>query len=230
MELRLDRRQALLVAVFPFVALALLNHFYTARLFSEGVALFWLADLVHFILVPLLAWWLVLRPTGITAADCGLAWPVRTAGGSMDMGSTVFLAIALVAWTWPVSRVLGLIFWDQCCVFQYQQTMPRAPAAAWLACVYMAATAAVSEELIYRALPWLYAQAVVAERWRRTLYVLVTSLVFALAHSEQGIGGILATFWFGVVAARMYSRHHSLWPLVLGHFLFNLVVYAPRSG
>lgn len=223
----LDRRQAVLVAVFPFIALSLLNHFYTARLFSGGAALFWVADGVHFLMVPLLAWRFVLRPAGISAADCGLTRPATARGNGMAMGTTIFLALALVAWTWPVSRVLGLLFRDQCCTFTYQQAIPQAPEAAWLACVYMAATAAVAEELAYRALPWVYAQAVVPKPGRRGVYVLATSTVFALAHSEQGVGGILGALWFGVVAARMYSHYRSLWPLVLGHFLFNLIVYAP---
>ncbi|MGE0330897.1 MAG: CPBP family intramembrane glutamic endopeptidase [Ramlibacter sp.] len=229
MRFQLNQRQAVLVAIFPVVALALLNHFYTAWLFTINANLFWVADGVHFVLVPLLVWCLVLRPAGIGAAQCGLSWSAGARGGGMEVGTTVFLAVALVAWTWPVGRVLGLVFWEQCCTFQYQQAIARTPAAAWLTCVYFAATAALGEELIYRALPWLYAQAVVPERWRRAVYVLATSTVFALAYSEQGIGGILATFWFGVVTARMYSRYRSLWPLVLGHFLYDLVVYAPWS-
>ncbi len=227
MRFQLDRQQAVLVAIFPVLAMALLNHFYTAWLFTVNANLFWVADGVHFVLAPLLVWFLVLRPAGIGAAQCGLSRPIDARAGGMELGTMVFLALALVAWTWPVGRVLGLVFWEHCCTFQYQQTIPRTPAAAWLVCVYMAATAALGEELIYRALPWLYAQAVVPERWRRTVYVLATSTVFALAHSEQGIGGILSTFWFGVVAARMYSRYRSLWPLVLGHFLYNMIVYAP---
>ncbi len=226
MRFQLDRRQAVLVAIFPFVALSLLNHFYTARLFNEAVAAFWLVDTVHFVAVPSLGWYLVLRPASIGAADCGLG----LANGhhrALASGPTIFLALVLLAWTWPVSRVLGLLFWGQCCTFQIQQAIPGAPVGAWLVSIYLAATAALAEELVYRALPWLYAEAVVSSRWRRTAYVLVTSVVFALAHSEQGPGGILATFWYGIVSARMYSCYRSLWPLVLGHFLFNLIVFAP---
>jgi membrane protease YdiL (CAAX protease family) len=96
-----------------------------------------------------------------------------------------------------------------------------------LVAVYMSATAAVVEEVAYRALPWLYFREAMAPRWRRTVYVVVTSVVFAAVHSEQGPAGVLATFWFGVVAARMYTKFGSLWTVILGHFLFDMVVFGP---
>jgi membrane protease YdiL (CAAX protease family) len=96
-----------------------------------------------------------------------------------------------------------------------------------LVATYMSASAAVVEEIAYRALPWLYFREAMAPRWRRTAYVWVTSAVFAACHSEQGPGGVIAAFWFGVVAARLYTRFGSLWPVILGHFVFDMIVFGP---
>jgi len=228
MQLRLERREALLVAVFPLVALGLLNHFYMAPLAALGPAWLWAADVVQFILVPLACWQFVLRPAAIALPELGM--PLRqdrwTAGLPMD--TTVWMALLLLAWTWPVhvfSMRLGWPYVDGHVLYAVMPTHAFTPHL--LVTVYLSATAALIEETVYRALPWLYFRETMGPRWRRTAYVVVTSLVFAACHSEQGPAGVVATFWFGVVAARIYTKLGSLWPVVLGHFLFDMIAFGP---
>jgi hypothetical protein len=77
MRLRLDRREALLLAIFPFLALSLLNHFYKAPLYAAGPAWLWAADAVQFVLVPTACWLLVLRPAAVTLPELGMESPCR---------------------------------------------------------------------------------------------------------------------------------------------------------
>jgi len=218
---RLTRRQALLAAMFPVVALSALNHFYKLPLYRLHPAWYRLGDAMQFVAAPLLAAWCLLRPAGIGLQDVGL-------GRDRAAGATLFTALLLVAGTWPVHVVANLYLspYVDLEVALVQSAAAGHGAGRWLVLLYMAATAALVEEVFFRALPWLYVQDL-ALGYRRAVYVAATSLAFALVHSEQGPGGILAAGWFGFIAASLYGKSRKLWPLVLGHFLFDLVALAP---
>jgi membrane protease YdiL (CAAX protease family) len=221
----LNRQEALLAAFFSVTVLALLNHFYTALLYRLHPAWFWASDVLQFVALPAVGC-LILRQAGIGLVDCGLGRD-RYRADSGSWGFVVFMALALMAVTWPVFRITHHYLWQYTEPFSIQQVLPTSPGPKLLVALYMSATAALVEEVAYRALPWLYLSAVLPQRWRRSAYVVGTTLVFALVHSEQGPGGVIAAGWFGFVAAWMYSRQRMLWPLVAGHFLIDLLVFGP---
>jgi membrane protease YdiL (CAAX protease family) len=219
--MRWSRQQAILAAGFPVVALSALNHFYQVPLYRLHPAWYWLADAMQFVVLPAAAAWFLLRPAGIGWKDLGL-------GRDREPWSLLFAALLLVMATWPVYAVAERTFWAYAPADNVMtQSLSRDGAAKWLVPIYLAATAAIVEEVVYRALPWMYLQAVLAPRWRRAGYTLGSSLVFALVHSEQGPGGMLGAFWFGLVAAGLYLKVRSLWPLVLGHFAFDMIEFGP---
>src|SRR6185436_12249447 len=117
----------------------------------------------------------------------------------VSWGGLVFTAALLVLMTWPVMRVTSAYGW------QYADELPQVLPAAWgprlLVAMYMAASAALVEEVVFRALPWLYVREVVAPRWRTTVYLVASTALFAMIHAEQGPAGIIAAAWFGAVAA-----------------------------
>lgn len=221
----LTRQEALLAAFSTVVGLALANYFYKAPLYRLHPIWFWTVDAVEFIAAPALAV-LVLRRAGVTLADCGLAHERHRAAGN-DWGFVLFVAFILATATWPVFRVAGLIFWRYAGDFSMQHALPAGAALKLVVAVYLSATAALVEEVAYRALPWLYFRDAVPPRWRHLGYVLGTSVVFAVAHSEQGPGGVIGAFWFGMVAALIYGRTRNLWPLVVGHFAVDMLVFGP---
>jgi len=54
--------------------------------------------------------------------------------------------------------------------------------------------------------------------------IIVTSVVFAFAHSYQGIGGIVATFYFSVILGLLYFYFgKNIWYLILVHGFFDTV-------
>jgi len=216
------RRQALLGAIFPVAALSLLNGFYKAPLHRAGPAWYWLADALQFVAVPLLCAWLLLRPAGIDARALGLR-PERHAV-RLSPGSLLFTSAFLALITWPAVR-LAAYGWE------YGDVMPQVLPTAWwprlLVAVYMAVTAALVEEVAFRALPWLYVQEVVAPRWRKLVFLVGSTFLFAMIHAEQGPAGVLASGWFGWMAAAFYVRFRSLWPCVLAHFAVDLLAFGP---
>lgn len=74
-----------------------------------------------------------------------------------------------------------------------------------------------AEELVFRGV--LY-------RWLRDRFgiwpgILVSALIFGLAHGDIAVGGAAAVL--GVVLAWVYEKSHSLWPSVLIHVINNAV-------
>jgi membrane protease YdiL (CAAX protease family) len=54
--------------------------------------------------------------------------------------------------------------------------------------------------------------------------ILVVSLVFAFAHNYQGIGGIVATFFFSIVMGFLYFYfNRNVWYLILIHGFYDTV-------
>jgi membrane protease YdiL (CAAX protease family) len=223
MQTSYGRRQALLGAIFPFAALALLNGFYKLPLHRVGPAWYWLADVLQFVAVPLLCAWFVLRPAGIDWRALGLQ-PERHAK-RVSRGTLLFTAAFILLITWPMARVAFAFGW------QYADELPQVLPAAWwprvLVAAYMAVSAALVEEVAFRALPWLYVREVVAPRWRRAVYLVGSTLFFALIHVEQGPAGVISAGWFGWMAAVFYLRLGSLWPAVLAHFALDFLIFGP---
>jgi uncharacterized protein len=56
--------------------------------------------------------------------------------------------------------------------------------------------------------------------------VLFTSLLFGAYHWWSGVGNILAAVFMGVLFMLFYQRSGSLWPVVLSHYLTDVVDFA----
>lgn len=223
----LTKREAVLAAAFPFVALSLLNDFYRGWLFSFNPGLYWLVDVVQFIVAPAAGWYFFLRPAGITPRDWGMPGHKRPHERRDGAAVMLFVAFLLVAADWPVILLTQRLYWAYADHFQPVQAMPVGFSAKLALAVYMSASAAMVEEAVWRGLGWLYLSAVLPPKRLHLWYVLITSAAFALAHSEQGIGGVIAAFWFGVLAAGLYTKLRILWPIVLGHFIIDMIIFGP---
>jgi hypothetical protein len=222
----LRARQMMLFALLPFVSLSLLNGFYKPAL-AVYPLWYWFADAVHFVGVPAACYFLLLRPAGIGGAELGLRiTPDRMA--PHRSGAWIFGAVLLVAAYWPVEAFIRALTWHYAMPSELFQMLPTASGGRLLVAIYLSASAALMEEVVFRALPWLYLGRVVVRGPRvRIAYVLVTATVFALCHSEQGLGGMLSCLWFGWLTARLYLKHGNLWPCVLGHFAVDLLIFGP---
>ena len=76
------------------------------------------------------------------------------------------------------------------------------------------------EELIFRGVLYTWLR-----RWGVALAVVVSSLIFGLAHFSIGIL-LPATILVGVVAALVYERSGSLWPAVAVHATNNTLIFS----
>ena len=83
----------------------------------------------------------------------------------------------------------------------------------------LSVTAGVVEEIIYRGY-LIWCLALMMPLW---VAIVVSSLVFGLAHSYQGVQGMLKTGLAGVVLALIYVGSGSIWLAIIAHMLLDLL-------
>jgi len=90
--------------------------------------------------------------------------------------------------------------------------------------VYLAATAGLMEELMYRGggkIVWRYA----FPSGGNTGYVLFTTLIFASLHWPHGLFNIIQAALTGLVLGVFYIRLNDLRPLIIAHALSDFIMY-----
>jgi membrane protease YdiL (CAAX protease family) len=82
-------------------------------------------------------------------------------------------------------------------------------------------TAGVTEEIIYRGF-LIFALAFLFPDFSIWLIILLSSVLFGLAHTYQGlITGVLRTTIFGIIFSILYLGLGSILPLIIFHFLID---------
>jgi uncharacterized protein len=56
--------------------------------------------------------------------------------------------------------------------------------------------------------------------------IIATSLLFAAYHWWTGVGNVITAGLFGIGAMWLYRRAAALWPVVLAHYLADLIAFA----
>ena len=84
----------------------------------------------------------------------------------------------------------------------------------------LAITAGLCEEFLYRGFAMAALAHVGMSAW---LVVLVSSILFGLAHSYQGKGGMVMTFVVGLVLGASRLAYHSLVPAIFWHSAVDMV-------
>jgi membrane protease YdiL (CAAX protease family) len=55
--------------------------------------------------------------------------------------------------------------------------------------------------------------------------VMMTSLLFAAYHWWSGIGNITVVFLLGIALMLVYRSLNALWPVVVAHYLIDVVAF-----
>jgi hypothetical protein len=195
-----------------------INGIYLAPLSRLGMAPFWAADLAQWVLLPtlLLAW---LHRLGLRPGDCGFGAPGRVAPLLLSalvatlLFHLCFFGVRDLAW-----RLMG----HPTGFFALEDVFPGGPAGrvVWL---YSALSAGIVESVFFIGLPWWL--------WQRRQvggalqFSLVSSVVFALVHWEQGAHVVVAALAFGLVACAFFLRQRHLWAVAIGHVAVDLVAF-----
>ena len=225
-----DRRTAILVAIFPILVLALINHVYMREVFDLGLGWFYFVDALRWVAIPLCIWIFILEPNGIRLQELGFT--LRLPGGTPSVFAGDFVvAVVLLSLAYePVLHIAHRFLWRYASSFGYRNTIPQSFPWNAIAIIYLSSTTALIEESVFRGLLWSYFDNFSREYNPRFWYVALTSLLFAAVHSSQGPAGVIAAFSMGLAASLLYLHFRNLWPLVFGHFVIDVHHFWPSSG
>lgn len=87
---------------------------------------------------------------------------------------------------------------------------------------YVSLTAGITEEIIYRGF-LIFAFSYLFPDWSIWLVLILSSLLFGLAHTYQGLAGVIRTTVVGLLFAGLYIGLGSVLPLIVLHFLIDYV-------
>ncbi len=83
---------------------------------------------------------------------------------------------------------------------------------------------ALSEELVFRAAPFLLFQKYWSGWW-----IIVSSVLFGFCHWGHGPASVVATTVVGIVLALSLQLTRTLYPALFVHFAFNVIYFSlPR--
>ncbi len=225
MELRIDRRTAILAAAFPTIALGLVNGYYKELLYTISPLAFWTSDFLNHVLIPIASLYFLARLGGIYPREYGFRNPSRNTSWLKFVGITVFICCAFwlfyIPPTWIAGRILDSTLPD----FTYYSIMPKSGVSRFAVAVYFAITAGFVEETMFRALPWLYFCQVFPQSQRIFLYAITTAIVFGFIHWENNVHEVIGTAILGFFIAIFYAKFQNIWPFVIGHSLNGLVIF-----
>lgn len=219
--MHLDRAQQTSVAfaLAPILIVWQLNGFYMAALSKLSVPLFWLVDIGQWVVLPGLVLLFLARNAALFPAHYGL-------GCSTLSRQTVLAGTLMVFASDGVAFTLARnISWDLLGhpqgLFSFSQVFPEG-LLGQVSLLYSAMTAGVIESIFFISLPWLLYRQLRAEA-SRTAFAFLVSVVFAIAHWEQGPHVIVGAFAANLVSCFWFFKLRNLWPVAAGHALVDLV-------
>ncbi len=214
------------LALAPLLAQSLLDGFYKAALYRWSPVAFWWADVAKFVVIPGVVLYYLARAGGVRPRDYGLAAPATPSERDAMLGNALLATLLLVPTYLLAQEWIGRL-WPAATVIQfaYETALPQQRFLRELAVAYYALSAGLVEEIVFRGLPWAC-----FERFRgrhvRAVYVLVTAILFGLAHWENGAPDVLSATAFGLGAAALYLKLGTLWPIIVAHVLTDLIAFS----
>ena len=177
-------------------------------LYASTIAFQWFA-------VAVVAWRAWAR--GFTASQLGLTIPDRT----RILVASVVGAATIAALQWLNLRRVGRIPADARGSLQAiaERILPQSTVEL-LPYLALAITAGLCEEFLYRGFAMAVLVHVGLQAWA---VVLLSSVLFGLAHSYQGRGGIVMTFVIGLILGSSRFLYGSLVPAIFWHSAVDVV-------
>ncbi len=128
------------------------------------------------------------------------------------------LGIALFVVSVALMRQLPASLYDADRAFSDSFPIPQGPVESLMSCIKYT-FAGFSEELITRC--YLIARLSLLLRSKATA-ILVAAILFSSYHVSQDLVGVIFTLLFGCLYGIIFVFYRRIWPLVLGHALYNI--------
>jgi len=182
---------------------------------TERLALYASTIAFQWVAVAVVAW--RARAHGFTASHLGLTIPDR----SRILVASIIGALIIAALQWLNLRRVGKLPVEARGSLQAlaERILPQSTVEL-LPYLALAITAGLCEEFLYRGFAMAVLLHVGLQAWAA---VLVSSVLFGLAHSYQGRGGMLMTLLIGLVLGTSRLTYESVVPAIFWHSVVDVV-------
>ena len=203
---------AFLLGVLPFMV----NGWVNAKIYTNP-ALFWGFELFSWVVLPCIIFGYLFKFQHLTWDDLGLHSKINH---KKNIELLFFLCLFAVLFTYQLDKIcnrIAVAFVGNIPeYFTYHSIQPNILILKWLSTLYFALSAGIVEELYYRG--FLY-KIIKSASHTSLLYLLISPAIFAIAHWEQGMDGVIASYIFGIFTSLFYLKFKNLWPLIFGHIV-----------
>jgi len=189
----------------------------------DNPVIFWILDVFAWVILPASIAFILIRKHGMSFRDVGLGNPFTGMKESLRLINVAVIATVVLFFSHRVAFTGLSVFFPDQPTFSYQTMIPGDGNTRYLVICYFAITAGIVEEFYYRGLLLRVVRCFDA---KDSLYLLVSPILFALAHWEQGLAGVGASWVFGVLACIVYLRLRNLRPLITSHIVIDLILFS----
>lgn len=192
-----------------------LNDLYLIAFGNTRLGLLWALDVVFFLLIPTgtLIW--LIKNKWISVQEIGLAAPLKPISILAGGGLCAFLVVT-DHWTlYPILNQLpGRLYTG----YDFPASQPMR----MLTIVYAAVSAGVLEEIVYRGVVTTELEKHVRSPFA---IVLLSCLIFACIHWNEGPGKSLSTFFWAIIPTIWFLKRRTLWGPITCHTLYDLLIF-----
>ena len=174
------------------------------------------------VLIPGLALVVLARTNGLRWTDYWISSLFSTRRKVEVLAAMVIVVLVMMTYV-PISTVLTGSG-ETVLVEGLEQRRPIGMTGVVAISAFVAASAAFSEEIFFRAIPRIIFRAERITQLRTVAYIVTSATIFAAIHLPYGIGAAIAVGYMGVLAAFIFILTNNLWYLLIGHFILDFIL------
>jgi membrane protease YdiL (CAAX protease family) len=225
MENTVDNKRGILIILFIIAFIPFFAGGFYYHLIKNNLVFFWSAEIVTWMIIPSITFILVKKQI-INLEDFG--FQIFSPSIKLFL-HFIFIPIILSLIHHYSVELARVVFPNNYLAtdFSYFEMYPQNFALVIVVTFYYAFTAGFFEEFLYRGL--LY-KIINYKNKNIILYLILSSLLFSLGHWAGGIINIIATFAFGIFCASYFAITKNIWPLIFGHFSYDIILFTYYAG
>lgn len=212
----------LLISLGIFLLITYSKRFWLGALDSTA---FWVADIVCYVVIPsVLIYWMTSGQISSKKFDED---HVNASNGTIAFQALV-CTLTLLAMN-PIGHLIGIKLSDSYpklleSTLDYGLKLSKVSEYKYVVLLYFALTSSIVEEFFFRGL----IRKILINHFdkSRLAFVIISSIIFGGAHWAAGIAAVVSAGFSGIFLAVLYVWSRDLRPIMIGHFIFNLIMFS----
>lgn len=188
----------------------------------SSIKVFWIFYIITWIVIPLIIYFIIIKTKLLNNNELGL---IPNFQNNLDEYKfailfTVTPFLLVVSYLILCYKISPILFPDNYFAINnnYYYFLNNTPVNKLLIAFFFSITAAVVEEIFYRGV----LRSIFNNKYT---YIFVSSLIFSSVHWEGGIRNLFDSFVFGLICSIYFVIYPILWPIIIGHFITNFIIY-----